>query len=545
MGPVGAALELGVELHPDVEVPPGQFHGLHQASVGARTRDDQPHLLQFGPVIVVELVPMAVAFLDHRLVVAVVQPRALGHGAGVFAQAHGAALGQVALLVGHQVDDVVGAVGLELAGIGVRVPGHMAGELHDHDLHAQADAEVGDLLFPGIAGGLDHALHAPVAEPAGQDDAVHAGQLLGAAVLVGQGLAVHPADVHLALVLEPGVVQTLHHAQVGVVQLDVLAHQGDGAGLAAGGDAGDQVLPLGQIAFGGVQVQLAGHGLGQAGGLQHQRALVQAGHGQVFNDAVGPHVAEQADLALDVAAHGAVRPQHDHVGGNAHALQFLAGMLGRLGLVLVRARDIGHQHHMDEAAVFRPLFQAHLADGLQKRLALDVAGGAADLGDDHVGLGAPGQVVDITLDLVGDVGDDLHGLAQVSPLAFLAQHVPVHLAGGQVGILVQILVDEAFIMPQVQVGLGAVVGDEHLPVLQGAHGAGVHVDIGVQLLGRHLQPPGLEQPAQAGGRNALAQPRDHAPCHKDKFCTHRSRSPLYDRIIGAARLNPPRPSRPG
>ena len=34
---------------------------------------------------------------------------------------------------------------------------------------------------------------------------------------------------------------------------------------------------------------------------------------------------------------------------------------------------------------------------------------------------------------------------QISALALLVQHVPVHLAGGQIGVLVQIFVDEALI----------------------------------------------------------------------------------------------------
>ena len=153
--------------------------------------------------------------------------------------------------------------------------------------------------------------------------------------------------------------------------------------------------------------------------------------------------------------------------------------------------------------------------------------GAADLGDDHVGLGALGQIVDVALDLVGDMGDDLHGLPQVGALALLVQHVPVDLAGGQVGIFVQVFVDEPFIVAQVQVGLGAVVGDEHLAVLQRAHRAGVHVDVRVQLLAGHLQPAGLEQTAQAGRRDALPQPGDHAPGHKDILRCHRNPSHVY------------------
>jgi hypothetical protein len=65
------------------------------------------------------------------------------------------------------------------------------------------------------------------------------------------------------------------------------------------------------------------------------------------------------------------------------------------------------------------------------------------------------------------VGNDLHGLAQVFAAALLVEHVPVHLAGGQVRVLVQVFVDEALVMAEIQIGLGAVVRDEHLAVLIG------------------------------------------------------------------------------
>ena len=183
--------------------------------------------------------------------------------------------------------------------------------------------------------------------------------------------------------------------------------------------------------------------------MEHQRTLVEAGHGQVLDDALRLDVAEGADLPADVAAHAAVGAQDDDVGADAHALQLLDGVLCGLGLVLIGAGDVRHQYHMDEAAVLLALLEAHLTDGLEEGLALDVAGGAADLGNDHIGLGGRGQIVDIALDLVGDVGDDLNGLAEVSTLTLLVQHVPVDLAGGEVRILVQVLVDEALVMAEI------------------------------------------------------------------------------------------------
>src|SRR6185295_17681614 len=51
---------------------------------------------------------------------------------------------------------------------------------------------------------------------------------------------------------------------------------------------------------------------------------------------------------------------------------------------------------------------------------------------------------------------------------------------------------EPLVMPQVQVGLGAVVGDEHLAVLGRAHRPRIDVDIGVELAEPDAESPGLQ-----------------------------------------------------
>ena len=58
--------------------------------------------------------------------------------------------------------------------------------------------------------------------------------------------------------------------------------------------------------------------------------------------------------------------------------------------------------------VFPSHFQPHLADGLDEGLGFNVADGAADFGDHHVCVGLFAHAVDEPLDLVGDVGNDLH-----------------------------------------------------------------------------------------------------------------------------------------
>ena len=93
---------------------------------------------------------------------------------------------------------------------------------------------------------------------------------------------------------------------------------------------------------------------------------------------------------------------------------------------------------MDEADVLPAHPELELPQGLDERGALDVANGPSELY--HTGIGSAvvtiaGLVCDPlnpVLDLVGDVGYDLHGLAEVIAPALAIYHRRVHLACGDV-----------------------------------------------------------------------------------------------------------------
>ena len=72
-------------------------------------------------------------------------------------------------------------------------------------------------------------------------------------------------------------------------------------------------------------------------------------------------------------------------------------------------------------------------------------------------------------------------------------------------------------MSQIQVGFRTVIGHVNLPVLIGAHGARVDIDIGVQLLCRNLQSARLQQTSQRRRCNALAQSGHHTAGYKNIF----------------------------
>ena len=115
------------------------------------------------------------------------------------------------------------------------------------------------------------------------------------------------------------------------------------------------------------------------------------------------------------------------------------------------------------------------------------------------------------------MGDHLHRLAQVLPLALHGDDRGVDGAGGGVGELGEALIDESLVVAEIQIGLAPVVGDEHLPVLEGIHSAGVHVDVRVQLLHGHPKTPLLEQTPQRCGRKPFSQRTRHTASDKDVF----------------------------
>ena len=99
--------------------------------------------------------------------------------------------------------------------------------------------------------------------------------------------------------------------------------------------------------------------------------------------------------------------------------------------------------------------------------------------------------------------------------ALLGEHVLVDRTGGGVRLLRERDVDEALVVAEVEVGLAAVVGDEHLTVLEGVHRARVDVDVRVELLHRDPEAAGLEQATQRRGGEALPEAGGHATGHED------------------------------
>ena len=307
----------------------------------------------------------------------------------------------------------------------------------------------------------------------------------------------HPFDGDLGVVRDAAVAQGFGDGQVGVMKLDVLAHQGDGRLVFQALGAGDQLLPLGEVRVLAADLELAADQPGQSFLLKHQRHLVQLRRVQVGDDCVLVHVAEQADLILEAVLYFLFGAQDNDVRLNADAAQLLDRVLGGFGLELAGLAQVGQQGDVDIEHVFRTQVALKLPDGLQVGQALNIAHRTADFGDDHVRVGcALRHAQDAFLDLIGDVRDNLYGTAQVITPAFLGDDIPIDLAGGHVAVLAQAFIGKTLVVAEVEVGLCAVIGHEDLAVLVRAHGTRIIIEVGVKFLNGHLQASGLEQTPQ-------------------------------------------------
>src|SRR5262249_19432204 len=145
-----------------------------------------------------------------------------------------------------------------------------------------------------------------------------------------------------------------------------------------------------------------------------------------------------------------------------------------------------------------------------------IANGAADFGDDDVHV-VGNQLLDGVLDLVGHVRDDLYGLAQILALAFLLNDRLINAARGKVAFTCERSMGEAFIVAEVEIGFGAGVKDVDFAVRIRTHGAGIDVDVRVELLQADAQAALFEEHADRGTGQAFAQRADDAAGDEDMF----------------------------
>src|SRR5712692_4834270 len=513
--------EFRVELAADEPRMRGQLDHLAQLLALGDAGNAQALVLQSLHVLIVDLVAVAVALVDHVRAVDLARetPR-FERGAlspephrsseiGFFVAALDPAV--AVLPLGHERDHGVRRVAVEFRAVRAREADDVARELDHRELHAKAYAEIRDLVLARVLDRLHHPFHAALTEASGNKYRVHAFQERADAFLFDR-FGIHVADVDPAARMDPGVDERLIERLVGIGEVDIFSDHGDRNLVLGMLQRLDQLFPYPEIGGLGDDAELVADDFIQHLLVQHPGNPVDRVCVPDRDHCVGLDVGKQRYLFLFVFGDRAVGAAQECIGLDADPAQLLYRVLCRLGLDLACALDERHERQVNVAGVVRAELKPHLPHRFEEGQRLDVPDGAADLDDRHFRLARAAR--DERLDLVGDMRDHLHGAAEVVAASLFSYHRIVDLAGGEVVVPVHPGRLETLVVAQIEVGLGAVLGDEHLAVLEGAHRAGIDVDVRVELEECDFDAARFEDRGEGGGGYPLPQRGNHSARHE-------------------------------
>jgi hypothetical protein len=136
-----------------------------------------------------------------------------------------------------------------------------------------------------------------------------------------------------------------------------------------------------------VQAQQTANEVIDAFSLEHERDFVD---GVVdvffFDDSFEGDVAKQGDFLADVFIERFLAATDNDVRGDTDFAEFSDGLLSGFGFEFAGRFDEWDVGDVEENGIVVADFEGEFANGFEKRQSLDVAGGAADFGDDNVRL---------------------------------------------------------------------------------------------------------------------------------------------------------------
>ena len=300
----------------------------------------------------------------------------------------------------------------------------------------------------------------------------------------------------LALVHRPGLQERFQYGLIGILELHILPDQSHLDFRMRMFQLAQERAPFGQIGTTAVrQFQNLQDLLVQAFLLHQQRHFVNAFGILAFDDAFRLHIAEKSHLGANPLAERMLGTADNHIGLQALLQHRLDRMLGRFGLQLAGSGQIRHvckvyHHHV------LTHFPSELAHGLHIRQGLDIANRPADFGDNHIELVAFGQQAHAALDFIGHMRNNLNSMPQVIAATFLFNDAQIDTSCRDIIGLRSGNIGETFVMTQVQIRLGPVLGHIAFAMLVRVQCPRVDIDVGIQFLNRGPVATGKQKTSQ-------------------------------------------------
>ena len=116
--------------------------------------------LEIGEILIIELITVTMTLTDELFAVDLCHTGTLHQFAVVGPESHRSSEVCEILLTLHKVDHVMLRLLVHLAAVRIWHSQDVTGKFDDHHLHAQANAETGDVVFTGILGSKDFPFNA-------------------------------------------------------------------------------------------------------------------------------------------------------------------------------------------------------------------------------------------------------------------------------------------------------------------------------------------------------------------------------------------------
>jgi hypothetical protein len=322
-----------MELHGEEPGMAGELDDFDELAIGAGAGEGEAVSRELLAIDVVELVAVAMAFGDFFAPVRFAGVRALREDGGLRAEAHGAAFVSDVFLLVEQADDGVGSVFVEFGGVGAGKIHDVAGKLDGGALHAETDAEEGDAALADELDRFDFAFDAALAESAGDENAVVAGEERAGAFALDL-FALDAADADLSFVMDASVVEGFVNRLVSIFVLGVFADDGDADFMPRVAENVEDVTPVVEFGQAGLEAEAE---------LFHDQRIetvIDEAEGDfidgeilvlLFDNAVFRHVAEEGHLFAVFTRDGTLSAADENVRLDADLAKEADGVLRGLG----------------------------------------------------------------------------------------------------------------------------------------------------------------------------------------------------------------------
>src|SRR5688572_17891215 len=100
---------------------------------------------------------------------------------------------------------------------------------------------------------------------------------------------------------------------------------------------------------------------------------------------------------------------------------------------------------------------------------------------------------------------DLDGFAEVFTVTFLCNDVIIDASGGDIIAPGGGDIQKTFVMTEVEIGFGAVVGDVAFAVLVGVERTRIDIDVRIKFLNSYFEPSGLQQLTQRSSNDSFSE----------------------------------------